>query len=98
MCKPKKRVFCPFAGKPKMLFGSESKAMRFLEFNAGDIEGGEKLRPYYCVCCGGWHLTHKEPSRWYDREIKRVVWRYRMAMRDKKKKNKRDGDYEEDWD
>jgi len=77
MCKPKNRVFCPFAGKPKMLFETEKKAERFLKFNAGDIDGGELLRPYYCVCCGGWHLTHRKPSYWYGKQIKAVVKAYR---------------------
>lgn len=59
--KPKNRTYCHLAKKAKMTFTEEKEALRFLEFNTGDPErwGGGKMpvRAYYCVPCGGWHVT-----------------------------------------
>lgn len=56
----KNRYFCVDAGRAKMLFKSEGSAKRFMEFNSDDIEekGGRiPVRAYFCVACGGWHIT-----------------------------------------
>lgn len=46
--------------RPKMVFETEAKAMRHIQFNADDYKGSTvPIRAYYCTGCGGWHLTHK---------------------------------------
>ncbi len=61
---------CPYAGKSKILFGSKSKALRFIAWNAEEITASHgycPTRAYYCSGCGGWHVTSKEKyrsSRW----------------------------------
>lgn len=58
--KPKHQVFCPEIGRKKLLFESESKAKRYLDFNKNEIEaehGYAPERSYYCEVCGGWHTT-----------------------------------------
>ena len=59
MSKPKNRIYCPDCGKEKMLFETEDKAKRFIKFNSVDITHGELLRPYFCIACGGYHISHK---------------------------------------
>ena len=60
MSKPKHRVYCPISMRPKMVFETEAKAMRHIQFNADDYKGSTvPIRAYYCTGCGGWHLTHK---------------------------------------
>ena len=59
--KPKHRIFCPICQRAKMVFETEEKAMRFIEYNAKDFESGvAPIRAYYCKGCGGWHLTKRE--------------------------------------
>ena len=56
----KNSVLCPNCGRHKMLFGSEGAALRFIEFNADDIEARTGTAPryaYYCDLCCGWHLS-----------------------------------------
>ena len=58
--KPSKRIYCRECGRSKLLFETEQKALRFIKFNADEIEaetGRKPERDYYCVCCGGWHTT-----------------------------------------
>lgn len=62
MSKPKNRIYCPDCGKEKMLFETEDKANRFIKFNSNNITHGESLRAYYCIACGGYHISHK-PNR-----------------------------------
>lgn len=60
MSKPKHRVYCPIAMRPKMVFETEAKAMRHIQFNADDYKSSTvPTRAYFCTGCGGWHLTHK---------------------------------------
>ena len=59
MSKPKNRIYCPDCGKEKMLFETEDKANRFIKFNSNNIKHGESLRPYFCIACGGYHISHK---------------------------------------
>jgi ssDNA-binding Zn-finger/Zn-ribbon topoisomerase 1 len=58
-------IYCKDCGKSKMLFESEKKANNFIKFNGAEIEsecGYSPQRSYYCVLCGGWHVTsQKEP-------------------------------------
>ncbi|MBQ6724058.1 MAG: hypothetical protein IJQ84_06050 [Paludibacteraceae bacterium] len=62
MAKPKHRVYCPIAMRPKMVFETEQKAMRFIEMNADQFKGTAPIRAYFCKGCGGWHVTHRK--RW----------------------------------
>ena len=58
--KPSKRIYCRECGRSKLLFETEKKALRFIKFNADEIEaeaGRKPERAYYCECCGGWHTT-----------------------------------------
>ena len=64
MSKPKKnRVHCSLAQRSKMLFSTQEEAERFLEYNTKSLDGWRKgkvpLRAYYCVACGGWHVSSK---------------------------------------
>lgn len=43
-----------------MLFETEKKANRFIEFNKEEIQeesGYSPQRSYFCLFCGGWHVT-----------------------------------------
>ena len=64
--KPRNSVFCPAAGKHKMLFMSKGEALRFIEYNADDIErenGSAPRYTYYCDICCGWHISsHRLPN------------------------------------
>ena len=62
MSKPKHRVYCPIAMRPKMVFETEQKALRFIEMNADQFTGTAPIRAYFCTGCGGWHVTHRK--RW----------------------------------
>lgn len=64
MSKPKNRIYCPIAYRPKMLFETEEKAMRFIRMNADQFDGKVPIRAYFCNGCGGWHVTHRK--RWED--------------------------------
>lgn len=63
--KPKNRVFCVRAARPKLLFDSKKKADNFMRYNGDEIadETGKKpVRSYYCTACGGWHVTSREKT------------------------------------
>ena len=56
----KNRFICEDCGRVKMLFETKRKADTFMEFNGVEIEeetGFKPERSYYCVYCGGWHVT-----------------------------------------
>ena len=62
----KNRYFCPQSGRVKMKIDTEKKAENFIKFNEKDIDtGGLELRVYYCVACGGYHITKSKLSRFY---------------------------------
>ncbi|MCL2039069.1 MAG: hypothetical protein FWG85_01405 [Bacteroidetes bacterium] len=70
----KNRHFCEDCGKRKILFETEKKANNFIKFNGAEFEddpGHKPQRSYYCVACGGWHITSMEeylriftPTEW----------------------------------
>ena len=64
--KPTKNlVFCLSCQHRKMLFESQKKANRFIEFNGNAIleeTGRAPVRSYYCRFCCGWHVT-SNPSQ-----------------------------------
>ena len=52
-----------------MLFESEQKALKFMEFNQDlmlEENGKAPIRAYYCEVCGGWHLTSHLYNGHYD--------------------------------
>lgn len=58
----KNRVHCSGCNRSKMLFNSKEEALRFIEFNASEIKeqnGYAPYRVYFCVFCGGWHVSSK---------------------------------------
>ena len=79
----KNRVFCPECGRAKMLFQTEKKAEGFIRFNGDDIPipEGCTLRTYYCMACGGWHITHKRYRPNYGQFTENVIEQYREMMR-----------------
>lgn len=80
MCKPSKnRFYCPECRRSKMLFESETKANTFIKFNKDNIENGNKLRPYFCECCGGWHITHSIYNKNRDRQVKSIIDTHLMS-------------------
>lgn len=58
----KNQIYCPYSCRPKMVFETKEKALKFLQFNAKDFEDENKIpkRPYFCSACGGWHLSSQE--------------------------------------
>ncbi len=58
----KNKVFCVDCERTKMLFETEKKADNFIKFNNEEIEaesGYSPQRSYYCLFCGGYHITSK---------------------------------------
>jgi len=56
----KNKVFCKDCCRTKMLFETQKKADNFIAFNQEEIEtesGYAPQRSYFCVFCGGWHIT-----------------------------------------
>lgn len=59
-------VYCYETRRQKILFKSESKADNFIRYNADEIRessGYAPVRSYYCISCGGWHVTHSPEFR-----------------------------------
>lgn len=55
--------FCIDCNRRKMVFSSREKAERFIAYNADEIyeeTGRRPIRAYFCVACGGWHVTSHE--------------------------------------
>lgn len=64
----KNTVFCFDAQRTKMFFSNEKAATNYIKFNSAEIideDGNSPNRHYYCICCGGWHITSQEnrPNR-----------------------------------
>ena len=79
--KPKKRVFCPDCGRLKMVFETEKKALNFIKWNGDDIDtGGEKLRPYYCSGCCGYHITKSQNGAKFAGRVDRMIKRYQHDL------------------
>ena len=61
--KPKNRVYCVLSQRSKMVFKTKEEADRFIKFNTANPEewdeGKVPIRSYYCVGCGGYHVTSK---------------------------------------
>lgn len=55
-------IYCPDCGRAKIVFASKKKALNFIAFNGKDIyheTGKAPVRAYYCMACGGWHVTSR---------------------------------------
>lgn len=74
--KPKNRIICPECNRSKIIFESEAKAQRFIEFNKDAMKHGDKLRVYYCEACGGWHVTHHRYSTKYKNRTDKLIAAY----------------------
>ena len=75
----KNRVFCKDCGKTKMFFETEKKADNFIKFNGEEImqeSGFKPERSYFCIYCGGWHLTSQKENLNIKSRTERVVDRY----------------------
>lgn len=81
---PKNRVLCAECGRQKILFESESKANRYIEYNARHVvnkQGNQPTRAYYCESCGGWHVTHHpEPLNFDKTPTERLIEAYRSDL------------------
>lgn len=72
------RVFCPSAQRQKMVFETKEKADKFISYNAAQISESSSMVPtrsYYCMACGGWHVTHlsfSERLKYMDRQQEAV--------------------------
>lgn len=70
----KNRIYCVDARRPKMVFESEAAANRFIKFNSQEIsESGHKVptRSYFCVACGGYHVTSQPEKPEYKSKVER---------------------------
>lgn len=80
------RVFCRECSRPKLLFDSEKKADLFIKFNADEIKECNRYAPdrsYYCIVCGGWHVTHKPFDSAMKSVSERVVEEYNNYVKSK---------------
>jgi hypothetical protein len=87
----KNRVFCFDCGKHKMLFESENKANRFIQFNSEEIEsenGYAPNRSYYCIACAGWHVTHKQDNIVEQSRTERVLKQYDQYKQERKERQR----------
>ena len=68
--KPKKnRFYCNACGGVRILFPTKKKADNFIRFNADEImdeTGKAPVRSYYCISCGGWHVTSNSSRDYYE--------------------------------
>jgi len=67
----KSKRFCANAGKQKVVFETEKKAMNFIKFNADEIKaesGYSPTRAYYCISCGGYHVTSRKEGSYFDQK------------------------------
>jgi hypothetical protein len=79
MVPTKNRVYCHNSGKTKMLFEDEKKAKLFLKFNTEEIKsksGHSPVVSYFCIVCGGWHVTSQVKHPNYKSTTEKVLERY----------------------
>ena len=73
------RIFCIESNKTKLCFPTEKAAFGFLKFNEGEYE--KELRPYYCECCCGWHLTSHYDKGYKPQKVNNMIKAYRKDMK-----------------
>ena len=81
--RPKNRIYCRECGRQKIVFETEKKAKRFIDFNGEEIakETGRKpVRVYYCECCGGYHVTSSQHERKHYNRVEDVIEKYRREF------------------
>jgi hypothetical protein len=84
----KSKVYCRDAGRSKILFETEKKAMNFIKFNAEDIKaasGYSPTRTYFCVSCGGYHVTSNKAASYFESRDRLMVQAYDTHTQDKYK-------------
>lgn len=57
------RVRCVDCGRSKHIFETEKEAMLFIFYNGEQMlleTGNKPVRVYWCECCCGYHVTHRE--------------------------------------
>lgn len=83
----KNRYFCRACGYNKILFKSEKEALKFLDFNADEIDeetGKKPVRAYFCEVCAGWHVTSRENWNSYRKDIADEFIEMRVHEKDMK--------------
>ena len=83
----KNRVFCLECRRSKQLFETEAQANNFIKFNRDEIMESEDkvpVRSYYCISCGGWHVTSQSV---YNRPSKseRVMEKMKQRIQERQK-------------
>ncbi|MDR2457786.1 MAG: hypothetical protein LBD41_04830 [Clostridiales Family XIII bacterium] len=58
-----KKIFCPAAGKSKLLFRSVADVNAFIKSKSRIDNEVSKSEIYKCEICGGYHLTTKQKER-----------------------------------
>lgn len=84
----KNKIFCNDCGRVKMLFETEKKANNFIKFNKEEIEmesGVAPQRSYFCLFCGGWHITSIKENIGMSRNEKR----FENHLKEKSEKTKK---------
>jgi len=89
--KPKRNnVYCKDCGRFKMTFETEKKANNFIKFNSKEIEDESGISPnrnYYCLYCGGWHVTSSKEKLNIKSKTELVLEEYKQE-KEKIKQNK----------
>jgi len=76
------RVMCPDCWRVKMLFESKEKAQAFIHWNGKELPyGGNRLRPYFCPACCGWHISHLEYKADYEGRTDRLISEYQKRKK-----------------
>lgn len=95
----KNQYFCRDCQRQKMIFQTEKEALRFIDFNADEIEaetGKRPIRAYFCSSCAAWHITSRlewndNPARMsrmeeQQRVQKEIHQQYKSQIKEAKKK------------
>lgn len=75
----KNQIYCKDCGKHKMVFETEKKADTFIKFNSKEIEsesGYSPTRSYFCIYCGGYHVTSKSEIKNFISKTEKIVDNY----------------------
>jgi hypothetical protein len=84
----KSKVYCRDAGRSKILFETEKKAMNFIKFNAEDIKAASGFCPtraYFCIPCGGYHVTSNNAASYFESKDRLMAQAYDTYTQDKHK-------------
>ena len=68
------RIYCIGAGRRKLVFETEEKANRHIQWANKDPDLEKKLeRSYYCPFCLGWHVTSVKSEEGYAEETEKKM-------------------------